>query len=60
MSSGVAATSIQGQNHDRIEHIDQIVSDEHNAVSSIDADITFPQKMLSAISGSILTSLIGK
>ena len=51
-----SARFTQGQPHDRIAGMDQ--SEQNAPLKDLDMDITFPQKMLSAISGSVLTSLV--
>ena len=57
----MAAAQRQGQRHDRIPPLND--GDESSAPKSaraMDNDISITQKMLSAVSGSILTSLLGK
>lgn len=55
--------SSSGQNHDRIGpeeySMDKMVDPEGNAGDSI-VEITASQKMVSAMSGSLLTSLLGE
>lgn len=60
----MAAVHRQGQRHDRIPSPPE--NGDPNAPSgpgstprTVDGDISIPQKMLSAVSGSILTSLLG-
>jgi solute carrier family 25 protein 39/40 len=68
--SGIATTfekhkGFGGQGHDRI-HGDNLVPGVSSTIAmtsdndGVEVDITAGQKMLSAISGSLLTSLLGK
>ena len=59
MSANSASNA--GQRHDRIQRPDlNITLDaETSNVSNMDSDIPITQKMLSAVSGSVLTSLLG-
>lgn len=65
MAYTASAKSIEGQRHDRISSGVLVDSDGTNTMSSsikpsdAPGDVSLSQKMLSAVSGSILTSLLG-
>lgn len=56
-----AARYTQGQRHDRIEEAqDDGRSEAKSAARLMDQNISLSQKMMSAVTGSLLTSLLGK
>jgi len=60
----MAGVSTQGQRHDRIRDIPENGKLESSAAPNLaprppQVDVSIAQKMLSAVSGSILTSLLG-
>jgi hypothetical protein len=57
-AGGVQGGGLTGQDHDRIDGA-IYTADPEVAAEDVEPEITVGQKMLSAVSGSILTSILG-